>query len=102
MPESRCFGLVKVAVPGQVVQQESAEAWQSLLAGMTELCIGMATAVAAGQEEDAILQSLFPETALLQLLGLCQTASCRGLLMCIAASLPDAPAAAAVQDRCST
>jgi len=83
----------------QVVQQETAEAWHSLLEGMTELCTGLATAVAAGQEEDAALQGLFPANALVQLLGLCQSAPCRSLVMQIAAALTEAPAAVAVQAR---
>ena len=81
------------------VVQETAEAWHSLLEGMTELCTGLATAVAAGQEEDAALQGLFPATALVQLLGLCQSAPCRGLVMHIAAALTKFPAAVAVQAR---
>ena len=83
----------------QVVQQETAEAWHSLLEGMTELCTGLAAAVAAGQEEDAALQGLFPANALVQLLGLSQTAPCRGLVMQLAAALTEAPAAVAVQAR---
>lgn len=83
----------------QVVQQESAEAWHSLLEGMTELCTGLATAVAAGQEEDTALQGLFSANALVQLLGLCQNATCRGSVMHIAAALTEAPAAIAVQAR---
>ncbi|KAL0041759.1 hypothetical protein WJX79_003625 [Trebouxia sp. C0005] len=84
----------------EVVQQESAEAWHSLLEGMTELCTGLATAVAAGQEEDTALQGLFSANALVQLLGLCQNATCRGSVMHIAAALTEAPAAIAVQARC--
>ena len=83
----------------QEVQKETAEAWQSLLGGMTELCMGIATAVAAGQGEDTALQGLFPASALVLLLGLCQTATGRGSVMRIAAALTDAPAAAAVQTR---
>ena len=83
----------------QQVQQETAEAWQSLLGGMTELCMGMATAVAAGQGEGAALQGLFPADALVQLLGLCQSATGRGSVMRIATALADTPAAAAVQTR---
>jgi len=83
----------------QVVQQESAEAWRSLLEGMAELCTGLATAVAAGREEDTALQGLFPANALVRLLGLCQTVTCRGLVMHIAAALTEAPAAVAVQAR---
>ena len=83
----------------QVGQQETAEAWHSLLEGLTELCTGLATAVAAGQEEDTALQGLFPANALVQLLGLCQTAPCRDLVMHIAAALTEAPAAIAVQAR---
>ncbi len=67
---------------------------------MAELCIGLATAVAAGQEDvAAALQGLFPANALLQLLGLCQTAPCRVLVMHTATALSGAPAAAAVQTR---
>ncbi|KAL0037621.1 hypothetical protein WJX77_005190 [Trebouxia sp. C0004] len=84
----------------EVVQQETAEAWHSLLEGLAELCTGLATAVAAGQEEDTALQGLFPTNALVQLLGLCQSAPCRGLVMHIAAALTEAPAAVAVQARC--
>ena len=83
----------------QEVQQETADAWLSLLGGMTELCMGMATAVAAGQGEDTALQGLFPASILVQLLGLCQTATSRGSVMRIAAALTDTPAAVAVESR---
>lgn len=83
----------------QAEQQESAEGWQAILAGLAELCTGLATAVALDPDEAALLQGLFHAETLLQLLELCATALSREMVMRIAQSIPSTAAAVAVQKR---
>ncbi|KAL3138948.1 hypothetical protein ABBQ32_005760 [Trebouxia sp. C0010 RCD-2024] len=86
--------------PSEAEQQESAAGWQAILAGLAELCTGLATAVASDPDEAALLQGLFGPDALLQLLGLCTTALTRELVMRVAQAIPHTEAAFAVQKRC--
>lgn len=83
----------------QAEQQESAAGWQTILAGLAELCTGLATAVASDPDEAALLQGLFGPSALIQLLGLCTTALNRELVMRVAQAIPNTEAAVAVQKR---
>ena len=80
-----------------ISQQETAEGWESLVAGLAELASGLATAEAQDQGSPALLEGLFPDEALLQLLHQSPSAQCSESVLQIAAALPNTAAGQSLQ-----
>ena len=79
------------------VSQETAESWEAVLSGVTELCAGLSAALAAGTDDPSSLSALFPAGSLSRLLGLCPSPAAIRAVLGIATALPYLPAAAEVR-----
>ena len=83
--------------------QESIAAWESLMGGLAELCTGLASAEVRGPSQGPeLLEGMFQQDALLQLLELCHTATARELVLRMAAAMSGSVSVTPVQARCST
>lgn len=63
----------EMVVVDQDSNQESAEAWASMLVGLSVVCEGLAAAVDGGMCEAEELQTLFAPDALVRLMNMCSS-----------------------------
>ena len=79
--------------------QESPDSWEAVLAGVAELCAGLASAVASMGADPALLGDLLPAGSLTALLAACPTPTAARALMGMATALPFLPGAQDVRIR---
>lgn len=73
-----------------------------MLAGVTELCAGLASAVASMGADPAALGCLLPAGSLTALLAACPTPAAARAVMSMATALPFLPGPRDVRIRCAT